>query len=384
MSGRGILDRAREKVLRDEAREKEKSPRGGRTVGSAAAEPGLPLEYYIDISPVLDAADFVEDLLIEGAMSVVYGDSNCGKTFLLLDLALHVAAGIPWHGREVKKGGVLYLALEGGHGIRNRVSAFKQAKNMNAVDLPFAIVPVGLNLLDPVADTHKVIDTVKAVADRMQLPVLLVVVDTLARAIAGGNENSEDMGALVNNADWIRRETGAHVSFIHHSGKDASRGARGNSSLRAATDTEIEVSRDHSTGLSVMRVTKQRDLPLEGEFAFRLQSVELGTNARGKPVTSCTVIEAEVVDPPGPKLRGDQARAFSILSELITNDGETGATGLPVDARSVHVETWRQAFYRRAKAAQTPEARRQAFGRAVNNLDEAGLIRTLDDRVWIP
>lgn len=65
------------------------------TVGS------LTLLYYSQIEPALDAADFVEGLLIDGAMSVVYGESGCGKTFFALDLALHVAAGIPWRGREV-------------------------------------------------------------------------------------------------------------------------------------------------------------------------------------------------------------------------------------------------------------------------------------------
>ena len=72
----------------------------------------------------------------------------------------------------------------------------------------------------------------------------LVVIDTLARALAGGNENApEDMGALIGNAKRIQEATGAAVLFVHHSGKDTSRGSRGHSSLKGAADLEIEVTR---------------------------------------------------------------------------------------------------------------------------------------------
>src|SRR5262249_52889693 len=150
----------------------------------------LPLLYFDDITPALDAADFVEGLLTRGGMSVLYGETNTGKSFFALDLALHVAAGLPWRGRVVGAGGVLDLAPEGSHGIRNRVAAFKEANTANAAGLPFAVVPVALNLLDPAADTSRVIGSVKTAADRMTTPVGLVVVDTLSRALAGGNENS--------------------------------------------------------------------------------------------------------------------------------------------------------------------------------------------------
>ena len=229
-------------------------------------------------------------------MSVIYGESGCGKTFFALDLALHVAAGIPWRGREVDRGGVLYLALEGSHGIRNRVAAFKAANCAGDADLPFAVVPVSVNLLDPNADTENVIAAAKAAAAKLGVPIKLIVVDTLSRALAGGNENDpKDMGAFVRNLDKIRQALPAHVAVVHHSGKDSAKGARGHSLLRAATDTEIEVTRDPAGKISTARVTKQRELDCDGRFAFRLESVSLGTNRRGKAVTSCVVrpIDAE-------------------------------------------------------------------------------------------
>jgi hypothetical protein len=82
-------------------------------------------------------------------------------------------------------------------------------------------------------------------------PIRLVVVDTLSRAMAGGNENApDDMSAFIRNIDRIRQETGAHVLIVHHCGKDAAKGARGHSCLRAATDTKIELSHDTDTGMA--------------------------------------------------------------------------------------------------------------------------------------
>lgn len=257
-------------------------------------KPPLPIVYFADIKPNLNAADFVEGLLIDGAMSVIYGDSGSGKTFFMLDLALHVAGGIPWRGREVERRGVLYLALEGSHGISNRVAAYKEANKSNAADLAFAIVPVTVDLLSPDGDVARVIEAAKSFAAHMSVPVGMIIVDTLARAIAGGNENSpEDMGALVRNLDLIRQALPSHVAAVHHSGKDSARGARGHSSLRAATDTEIEVSRDEGEKLSVARVTKQRELELGDEFAYRLSAVDLGRDRRGKPVVSCVVFPTD-------------------------------------------------------------------------------------------
>jgi hypothetical protein len=108
--------------------------------------------------------------------------------------------------------------------------------------------------------------------------------------MAGGDENKgQDMTAAIASVDAIRAATGAHVCVIHHCGKDEARGARGHSSLRAAVDTEIEVSRPDGETISTVRVTKQRDLPIGKAMPFSLKVMELGTDRRGKPVKSCTV-----------------------------------------------------------------------------------------------
>jgi hypothetical protein len=240
------------------------------------------------------AFDFVENLLTEGAASVIYGASNSGKTFFALDIAAHVATGREWMESECEQGAVIYIALEGHHGARNRIRAL-QLRGKLPKGAPFFLCFSQVDLLDP---THpeaikRMIESVQAVCP---YPVRLVIIDTLARAMAGGDENSgADMGKAVASIDTVRNATGAHVCIIHHSGKDAARGARGHSSLRAAIDTEIEVVHPEGDKYRTASVVKQRDIATRPPLVFSLDVVEVGTNRRGKPITSCVVIEEDSI-----------------------------------------------------------------------------------------
>ena len=368
------------------AREKWNLPNVDPTSGEAekARSKTLPLIYFEDVTVNLDAADFVEGVISEGAMSVVYGESNCGKTFFMSDLALHVAAGMPWNGRAVEQGGVIYCALEGAHGISNRVAAFRQHHGLEDATLPFAIIPVSINLLDPTADTSKLIEAVQAAAKKMAMPVKLVVLDTLSRALAGGNENApDDMGALVNSIDKIRQATGAHVCGIHHSGKDAAKGARGHSLLRAATDTEIEISRADPQSPSVAVVKKQREMEIEGTWAFSLQTVELGLNRRNKPVTSCVVVPmaAPAKTNQGPKLNDWERLALTAIQEVIGERGEMGYGSLP-RVKVVTVDSWRDRWFGRA-SIDDPVTKRVTWSRTKKRLINLRVVGFMEEKVWL-
>lgn len=265
--------------------------------GRRTSERRLPLLWLDQIEPVLDAQDFVQGVLVQNSAIVAYGAPNAGKTFWVTDLALHVAAGERWNGRRVDQGGVIYCVLEGGNGFRNRVSAWRDRhKEGRARRVPFAAIPSALNLLDRDADTDPLIEAIRAAAAQLGVPIKLVVIDTLSRALAGGNENApDDMGALVRNMDLVRQETGAAVLFVHHSGKDAARGARGHNIVLGAIDTEIEVVSDEDSGLRTATVSKQRDLPKGAVFGFQLEMVTVGQNQHGEDVTTC-LVEPEVVN----------------------------------------------------------------------------------------
>jgi hypothetical protein len=348
---------------------------------------GIPLPYlnFTDVEPSLHSADFVEGMLVSGAMSVVYGESNCGKTFFALDLALHIAEGRTWFGREITAGPVLYLALEGGNGIKNRIVAYRRQTGLDGTQLPFFAVTQSLNLLNPDGDLAAIAATAAEIEQHYGAAPVLIVIDTLSRAMAGGNENApEDMTALVAAGDALRKHTGAHCMWIHHSGKDQARGARGHSSLRAATDTEIEVIADDSGRRAEVR--KQRDLDGGDVIRFELQSVELGHNHRGKAVTSCVVMPADESihrRDPAQNLSGQSRRAYEVLRDTIAAEGQSGFACVPERLLSIPDGRWRDEFYASAMPGAEQDARKKAFRRAADSLQARRLVALNGGRVWI-
>ncbi len=380
------------------AREKWDIPNPGEDFSEQAPR-SLPLEWFADIQPSLNASDFIEGLLCDAGMSVIYGESNCGKTFFMSDIAYHVAAGRAWRKREIEQGGVIYVALEGGFGIRNRLAALRQHYNETS-PIPFAIVPCSVNLLDANADTAPLIALIQQAAEQIAVSVRLVIIDTLSRAMNGGNENApEDMGKIVSSADRIREQTGAHVAFVHHSGKDQARGARGHSLLRAATDTEIEITRTEGSTFSTATVKKQRELEIDGEFVFELKQINLGLNKRGKEVTSCIVVEAQSApDDAGKQTRlSDMERGF--LTEILElfNRGENielvePEPGMPT-LRTLKRAILRDWLIKRGKLDVTVEgngdryamsgAEKQRLYRVLNALVNKGIIAMNQERLWL-
>ena len=259
--------------------------------GVRRPEARLPLDIiFADELPDTVAApdELVQGVLTVGASSVLYGDSNSGKTFVVIDLAAAIARGVPWMERQTEPGLVIYLAAEAPRSVMARLQAYQVHNGLRVPN--FAIVRNPINLFDGEADSQAIIDTVRQLEAQRQQKVRLIVGDTLARLSAGANENAgQDMGLVIQNFDRIRTECDAHFMLIHHCGKVAAAGARGWSGIRAAIDTEIEVTNSPSGWCA--EITKQRDLASKGErIGFRLDRVELGLSKWGSPVTSCVVL----------------------------------------------------------------------------------------------
>lgn len=197
-----------------------------------------------EIKPRLACNYTVKGWLDRDAVSVLYGESNTGKTFLALDMALHVAAGEGWHGSRVRRAPVVYVAAEGGGGLGNRLAAAK-ADSPELIDKArggFHILAEAIDLFDGACGLG-VRDILNEIGGLIERPGLIVI-DTLSRAMGTGDENSAaDMARLIRAVDELRRATGAHVMLVHHVGKDGAKGARGSSALRAAVDTEIALTR---------------------------------------------------------------------------------------------------------------------------------------------
>ena len=250
------------------------------------------------------ASWIVKGLVPNATLGVIYGASGSGKSFFVLDLMAAVARAVTaqqikealeqgkelkhstWRNLKLLGANICWVAAEGQEDMRKRVQAYCIRAGIDPKDLPMAFIDEAPNFLEA--------PDVKAVIKQMRAKGLfdIVVIDTLAQVMAGGNENSgEDMGKVLAYCREITRLTGAMVILIHHSGKDESRGARGWSGLRAAADFEFEIIRADED--RVATVTKMKGGADGDEYGFRLESIGVGKDDDGDEETTCVVIATD-------------------------------------------------------------------------------------------
>lgn len=283
---------------------------------------------YTGKFPVLSADQIssqkTADWLIKGVLPAadiitIYGASGSGKSFIVLDLVAAIVTGTPWRGRKVKKGRVVIIAAEGSGSYGKRVKALAQHLGMSPKDLDIGVIIVPPNIMQE-GDVTELAASIKAVGD-----VSLIIIDTFAQVTPGANENgAEDMGLALSNVRVLRTATGATVGLVHHSGKDAHRGSRGWSGIRAAVDAELEVTRDEGTGARELRIGKQKDGEDGLKWGFKLETILLGFDDDGDEITSCVAVEDEIrvavaEDKKGVKRRG---RLETHILEVMTTFAE--------------------------------------------------------------
>lgn len=224
----------------------------------------------------------VRNVLPSSGLAAVFGASGSGKTFLVLDLCVAIAEGVPWFGHRTRPAFVTYAALEGEAGIRLRVKAWEVHRGRTMPDsMRFLLQPFQLTQPEDVRDLA---DTMVAAGGSGGVLVL----DTLNRAAPTADENSsKDMGELLQAAKSFQAATGGLVVLVHHTGKDTSKGLRGHSSLFAALDAVIEVTRDGDR--RKWSVAKSKDGEDGDGRVFKLTVVELGADDVGDPISSCVV-----------------------------------------------------------------------------------------------
>lgn len=345
--------------------------------------------FYINAPDVVfnpDTQDFVQGTLTKGAMSVVYGESNCGKTFFMSDLAFHIVQGKEWNGKRVEKGNVLYICMEGAFGLKNRIVAYRKhtGQTLNG----FLMMPCSVDFTaENDNDINELISLLENAKGQLG-DISLIVIDTLARAVAGGDENSgQDMGMLVRKSDIIRAYTGAHVCFIHHSGKDKARGARGHSSLRAAVDTEIEISRSEGSDYSSAKVAKQRDMERGEDLYFKLKTIDLGKNRHGESVTSCVVepydLQNDLKERIHKKIKSGKTKvAFDALIECIGDKGMVkNSPDLP-KTKIVLENQFIEYLTKRGVLSDNPKSAKIQYSRIRIDLIENELLNYRDGYLW--
>lgn len=358
----------------------------------------IPFEFFSDIEPNLNALWTVKNLIGAGAFIMFYGAPATGKSFLAIDMALHVALGLDWFGRPTRQGGVVYVGAEGQEGIKRRIKAFRLHHNISG-DVPFALVPAQLNMLDG-DDADQLIEAIKTQMDRLGCRVELVVIDTLSRTFGGGDENTSAMATYVANLGRFQKALGTGLIVVHHAPKDqANDTPRGHGSLLAAVDTCLKV--QGGSDPRTVKVIKQKDGEPAQDFTFRLVPVEIGVNADGEAVTSCIVAAgvclegmlAGAVRIAPQKMSAGKFVTLRALRDVAANVAADPATNQPpseiIDrcgtAVPVPLQLWQQeAIARLSSADNKPDSARKAFERNRNSLQAAGLVQVFNQWAWIP
>lgn len=298
--------------------------------------------------------ELVRGVLTRGELSMLAGASQSGKSFLAIDLCMAIARGIEWFGRRVHRGGVVYQAGESATGVRRkRLPAYRIGHTVTDRDVPFVMLQDQLDLFSSDDPTDAFIDECRHWARRFGqqgLGLELIVIDTLARATPGANENDgKDMGVVLARCERIRRETGACVLLVHHMNADGTK-ARGHTSTVAAVDSVITVQKllDSHDGANRQvrswKLTKSKDGEDGQETKFVLKGVKIGTDQYGDDIFSCIIAEPQVgaggqqVDDGGIGVAGQNATLLRAVYTAITQKGVAAPPELGLGRGAVAVE----------------------------------------------
>lgn len=281
----------------------------------------------------------IDDILPSSGIAAVYGPSKVGKSFLCIDMAVSVAAGLPWFGHQTQRCKVVYVVLEGHAGFRRRALGWALYQGITFPDdVKFVFDRFTLNTTDHPSSLASAINKSGGAG--------LIFIDTMNKAAPGADENSSsDMGRILAGAMALHEATGALVVLVHHPGKDASRGLRGHSSLLAALDAVIELDRDGERRR--WRLDKIKDGEEGLSHAFELKVVELGVSASGKAIRTCVAVEVEGVaflkkrnEPRGPNQQAilSAMQAILVQQRISTFLDPDSPDGIPFDEALMRIK----------------------------------------------
>jgi hypothetical protein len=253
----------------------------------------------------------VDDFLPRDGLGVMFGSPGSYKSFLALDLALCVAGGLPWGHHEVRKGPVVYITGEGRSGFSVRVEAWLTNTGVETVD-GFHLLPEMLPLLD----SSRYVPAFASLCATLR--PALVVIDTLARSMSGGDENStRDMGVLMESVDTIRRACGAHVLLVHHTTKGGD-GYRGSSALEGAADTMVRVEVEDASRELTVSCFKQKEADRFADMKLHPKEITV----RGGTLTSCALFFSGARE----KKRLQNAMEYQVITALLNSPAGTSFT----------------------------------------------------------
>ncbi len=289
----------------------------------------LALHFGFEATFAQSTGTIVEGLLHAGSVTLIYGPPKSGKSFLVTDLSLVIAAELDcWMGQKIiRPGSVLYVACEGHAGFWKRLAAAAQTRGWDEKTFPSNfILATGRPMLIKV-DAHGMhyapdlssILTALADAKAKNLNPVAIVIDTVFRSFGAGNVNaSQDMNVYLA-AVAVLTDWGYAVALVHHEIKAGGTPA-GSVSLIGGTDNIAHVWRENDTGeRQFWQVEMAKDDAETEPRAFSLKVVPIGLDPDGRAASSCVVINGGPAPEQAQRKRGRPAGngAEGVLADLI-------------------------------------------------------------------
>jgi RecA-family ATPase len=325
---------------------------------------------------------------------MVYGESGAGKSFLALDMALHVANGKEWQDKKTKKGAVFYVAGEGQTGITARCHAWALHHDVDLENVPFyctdgAVIPTDDKQLDDLFS-----DITHWIESTGEQP-LLVFFDTLARCFDGDENSAKDAGRYIQAIDKIKKRFKCCVVTVHHTGKDTGRGGRGSSAFKGAWDMEHALSVKDG-GIKQLETTKAKDIAAPIDKFFTLESVKTNwLDDDMEVITSAVMVSTEYTPIKGSRLNGRQQDVLTELHKAIEQHGIEPTSDIKalfpdspqnIPAKVVNLSRWRELAYKvitiDGESNNIAEAKKKAFQYCIKVLKESGKIGFYDGYAW--
>lgn len=270
----------------------EQEKKDARLITNKYGKKRFPTFKQSDIDNFPDIEFAIKDILPSTGVSLLVAPSGTGKTYLLIDLANHIARGMEWNKRQTKSGQVLFIYLEGKLGLKPREKAWRTFHDMGMTDnIDYMSVP-----MDFMKD-HQYIDAViEELQQEKGVPYSLIIVDTFSNVTRGVDQNKQELVTMVLEVfHLIADKWQTQVLVTHHTNKQGS--ANGSMSFKNHVDTMIELStpESQSNGPITVHCEKQRDgAPPFEDFRLQRQLVEIGFNAETlEPLFNCVLVASE-------------------------------------------------------------------------------------------
>jgi hypothetical protein len=139
-------------------------------------------------------------------------------------------------------------------------------------------------------EVDSLIEEIIAHAKALDVPLRLVIIDTLATATPGADENSgRDMSTVLGNVARIAERCGCHVMLVHHLNAAGGK-LRGHTSVYANVGQVMLVEREEETGIRTVKLDKQKDDEDGKTMKFELMQITIGSDEEGQKITSCVCL----------------------------------------------------------------------------------------------